>query len=247
MSLDHIRQSLPNKQWYEYAYHKFFNPTVNYNEWQPWDQWDYPEKDLIRFGRIITDNLSYINDVRVLDVACHLGYMSLFCLHNGSTQVTGTNVRPGELEIANEICSLAGYNNFEFKNVNLYDLDQMTKLYNSHDTVLLAGIIYHVNNHYQLIENVTNSTVKNIIIEGEIYPSDDSLVHWITESTLPSTRSYSESSVQALVGVPSLAFLTTSLEFFGWQITKADTFDFYDSVSMSSDRTYQRAVVVATR
>lgn len=245
MNLDEIRNSLPDKRWYEYAYHKFFNPNVEYKNWQPWDEWDYPEKDLERFGRIITDNLKYIQNQRVLDVACHLGYISLFCLHNGSSQVTGTNVRPTELSIASEICSLSGYSNYAFENVNLYDQDQMMKLYNDHDTIILAGIIYHVNNHYQLIENITNSNAKTIIIEGEVYPSNDPVVHWITESTKPSTRSYSESTDQLLVGVPSLCFLTTLLEFFNWRIDCVDTFNF--DTATSSSRTYQRSVVVANR
>lgn len=245
MSLDEIQNSLPDKRWYEYAYHKFFNPDVEYKNWQPWDEWNYPEKDLNRFGRIVTDNLKYIENQRVLDVACHLGYISLFCLHNNSSYVTGTNVRPTELSIAKEICNLAGYSNFSFENVNLYEQTRMMQLYNSHDTVVLAGIIYHINNHYQLIEQITNSTAKTIIIEGEVYPSNDPVVHWITEPTKPSTRSYSDSSDHLLVGVPSLCFLTTLLKFFNWHIDQISTFDF--DTATSSTRTYQRAVVVATR
>jgi hypothetical protein len=245
MQLDQIRTSLPDKRWYEYAYHKFFNPTVDYAQWHPWNEWDYPEKDLVRFGHIIAENLQYIQNQRVLDVACHLGYLSLFCLHNGSTQLTGTNVRVFELEIAKEICRLAGYTNATFENTNLYDQARMSQLYNSHDTVLLAGIVYHINNHYQLFEQITKSTAKNIIIEGEIYPSADPVVNWIVESTAPSTRSYSETDHQLLVGVPSLSFLTKTLEFFNWQIAKADVFEF--DTKTSADRTYQRAVVVATR
>lgn len=245
MQLETIRNSLPDKRWYEYAYHKFFNPAVQYKDWQPWDQWDYPEKDMLRFGRIITNNLQYIKNHSVLDVACHLGYMSLFCLHNGSTKVTGTNVRPFELEVATEVCELAGYSNASFENVNLYDRERMIELYNSHDTVLLAGIVYHINNHYQLFEDISSSTAKAIIIEGEIYPSSDPVVHWISEPTAPSTRSYSNDSSQNLVGVPSLSFLTTVLTFFNWRIDQVNTFDF--DTDTSSVRTYQRCVIVAVR
>lgn len=245
MTHEEIRISLPDKRWYEYAYHKFFNPTVEYANWQPWDQWDYPEKDLDRFGRIITDNLKYIKNQKVLDVACHLGYLSLFCLYNGSTYVTGTNVRPTELGIADEICRLAGYSNVNFENVNLYNQNRMKELYNSHDTILLAGIVYHINNHYQLIEDISNSTAKNIIIEGEIYPSTDPVVHWIKEETAPSTRSYSDTKPQTLVGVPSLPFLITILEYFNWHIDQVSTFDF--DTETSSVRTYQRSVIVAVR
>jgi SAM-dependent methyltransferase len=245
MTPDQIRNSLPDKRWYEYAYHKFFNPTVNYADWQPWDQWDYPEKDLDRFGRIITNNLKYIKDQRVLDVACHLGYLSLFCLHNGSTHVTGTNVREIELGIADEICNLAGYKNASFENVNLYNQQRMKELYNSHDTVLLSGIVYHINNHYQLIEDISDSTAKTIIIESEIYPSDDPVVHWITEETAHSTRSYSATRPRTLVGVPSLPFLIKILEYFNWHVDHVDIFDF--DTNISSAHTYQRGVVVAVR
>ena len=48
---------LPDKKYYEYAYHKFFNPEVEYANWEPWDEWDYPERDVLRFGQIIKNSI----------------------------------------------------------------------------------------------------------------------------------------------------------------------------------------------
>ena len=242
--MHNTKAHLPDKKYYEFIYHKFFNPTVSYTEWKPWDQWDYPEKDLIRFKHIIVDNIDYIKDLKVLDVACHLGYLSLFCLHTGSKYVTGTNVREREIDLSQELCTIAGYNNFKFINLNLYDFVSMTTQLNQHDTVLLSGILYHVNNHYQLLEYITNSNIKNIIIESEVTDNNDqAIVNWVHENSEHRVNGFYNDLEELYVGIPSLKFLTELLRYFKWDIKSSVSFPF----SSSTNRLHQRAVVVATR
>lgn len=238
-----LKAHLPDKRYYEFIYHKFFNPPVNYIDWKPCEQWDYPEKDLIRFNHIIVNNIKYIKDKKVLDIACHLGYLSLFCLHNGATSVTGTNVRQRELALSQELCTIAGYTNVKFIELNLYDFDNMITYLNHHDTILLSGILYHVNNHYQLLEHITKSNIKNIIIESEIVINDQSIVAWVHENSENRVNGFYNELTDLYVGIPSLKFIVELLTYFNWNIESTVEFSFSSSV----DRIHQRAVIVATR
>ena len=67
IELKHLNNGLPDKKYYEFAYHKFFNPEVEYTSWEPWDAWDYPERDILRFGCIIKDQIPFIQNKKVLD------------------------------------------------------------------------------------------------------------------------------------------------------------------------------------
>lgn len=215
---------LPDKRWYEFAYHKFFNPEVEYDGWQPWDEWDYPERDIIRFKNIIADQRDYIKDKRVLDLACHLGYTTLFCLHNGAKYVTGTNVRQNELDIGNEICSQAGYNNFEFLFSNLYNNQELLELCNNHDTVFFTGVLYHLNNHYPVLETLCNSTAETIIIESKVpmneyeYNCKKPLIVWHTEKT-HSYNGWYHDSPTCFVGTPNTAWIVNALESLNMHVT----------------------------
>ena len=231
---------LPEKKYYEYSYHKFFNPEVEYDSWIPWDQWNYPKKDLLRFDHIIGQQLEHIRDKRVLDIACHLGYLSLFCLHNGADYVTGTNVRDRELSIAKEVVGLAGYKNVEFKNSNIYNIEEFNKLCNSHDTVLLSGILYHINNHYQILKTVADSSAQTIIIESKLNDSinigDNPIINWKFEDVAESTLGFEENQQKTFVGVPNHKWIEKALHQLGFNIIYNEIFEFIDPNGTLSKR-----------
>lgn len=231
---------LPDKRYYEYAYHKFFNPKVTYNTWNSWDEWHYPEKDLIRFKHIIGDQLDHIQNKRVLDVACHLGYLSLFCLHNNASYVTGTNVRDRELEIADEVGKIAGYNNLEFINSNIYHTEEFLKLCNSHDTILLSGIIYHINNHYQVLKTIADSSAQTVIIETDLHKAinlgSNPIINWIVEETGLWSEGFEENQTTTFVGVPNRQWIEQSLLQLNFTILYNKKFEFIDNNRISRDR-----------
>lgn len=206
---------LPDKKYYEYAYHKFFNPEVQHKDWQPWDQWTYPDRDILRFTHVIHNQLPYIQGNRILDVACHIGYLTLFCLHNNASFVTGTNVRSVELGIANEICSLANYKNFKFLNSDLYNTTELLDLCNNHDTVLLSGIMYHVNNHYSLLKTISDSTAKNVIIEAQLDYNDADptipYIRWGHEDSNISTNGLFQDKPKSFIGIPNQKWFEEAL------------------------------------
>jgi len=221
---------LPDKKYYEYAYHKFFNPSVEYQTWQPWNEWTYPERDLIRFHHIINQQLDYIQKKRVLDVACHLGYLSLFCLYHGSSFVTGTNIRERELSIAKEINTIAGYNNFNFIDSDIYNIEEFANLCNRHDTVLLSGILYHINHHYQVLKAIAESSADTVIIESCLHNSitlgNSPIINWTFENVFDSVSGYEKNQSTTFVGIPNHQWIEKALLQLKFHIVYNEIFDY---------------------
>lgn len=214
---------LPDKKYYEYSYHKFFNPTVEWKDWTPWDEWTYPDRDLLRFDHIIGKQLQHIKNKKVLDVACHLGYISLFCLHNNASYVTGTNVRDFELSIAREVTEVAGYSNCNFVYSDIYNLTEFASHCDNHDTVLLCGILYHVNNHYEILQTVAKSRAQTLIIETELSDTIDigrnAIINWTRETTVDSTNGYEKNKNITFIGSPNQKWIEQALHSLGFSIT----------------------------
>ena len=238
---------LPDKKYYEYSYHKFFNPTAEWKNWTPWDEWTYPDRDLMRFDHIIGKQIQYIKNKRVLDVACHLGYTSLFCLHNDASYVTGTNVRDFELDIAREITSLAGYSNCNFVWSDIYNLSEFANQCDNHDTVLLCGILYHLNNHYEVLQTVANSRAQTLILETDLSNAIDvgmqPIVHWKDELVTESTNGYEKNKNKTFVGIPNQRWIECALRRVGFTITYNQIIEF----SMPNGIWARRCIVVAQK
>lgn len=226
-NLNKIKQALPDKKYFEYAFHKYFN---NYEpiweSWQPWDEWDYGDNDLIRYGKIIVDNIELIKDKRVVDFACHLGVSSLFALHSGASYVVGTNVRSRPLEIAQEICNLAGYNNFEFVVSHLENQSETTKLCNDADVAFITGIMHHIQNHRNVIDAVSHSNVSNLVIETRMFSHSDDImpvIQW-REVADSDVTSYKQKESVHIEGQPNIAWYHMMFKHYGWAIKKQEEF-----------------------
>ena len=122
--INSIKKQLPDKKYYEFAYHMFFNKQFDnlekqWQSWEPWEIWDYPIQDLNRFDNIIIKNIDKISGKNILDIGCNLGYLSLFCLHAGCNDIQGIDVRKNKLNIANFICTKAGFLKSEYISPNV--------------------------------------------------------------------------------------------------------------------------------
>ena len=234
---------LPHKKYYEFAYHKYFNPEVVYDQWEPWDEWDYPDRDLLRFKHIIAEQIKYVSNKKVLDLACHLGYTSLFCLHNGAESVTGTNIRDKEIQISNEICTYAGYKNFKFLNSNLYNKKELKKLCNNHDTIYFTGVLYHLNNHFEILETLCQSKARTIIIESKVpmnnyeYDCEDPLILWDNEDTSKSYNGWYYQEPVAYVGIPNTCWIIEALKNLGMEIVYNKSIEYRKSNGKMTRRT----------
>ena len=238
---------LPDKKYYEYSYHKFFNPTVEWKNWTSWNEWTYQDRDILRFDHIINKQIQHIQNKRVLDVACHLGYNSLFCLHNGASYVTGTNVREFELSIAREVTGLAGYQNCNFLFSDIYNQSEFAELCNNHDTVLLSGVLYHLNNHYDLLQTIAKSSAKTLIIESDISDAIDlgfrPIIHWVNEQIAESVNGYEKNKNTTFVGIPNQRWIEWALQSLGFKITYNNVMGF----SSDDGIWLRRCIVVAQK
>jgi SAM-dependent methyltransferase len=238
---------LPDKRFYEYAYHKYFTPEVEYKTWKPWDKWDYPERDITRFEQIIKNQTEHIQNKSVLDIGCHLGYISLFCLHNGAVSVTGTNVRERELDISSEICNLAGYNNFNFVYSDIYDIGEFKSLCNRHDTVIISGVMYHVNNHYSILQALADSSAKCVIIESQLdgvdTHADIPYMRWKYENATESVNGLYRNTPRTFVGVPNHKWFEQALLDLNFKIVYNNNIEYVKSTGMPT----RRCIITATK
>lgn len=238
---------LPPKEFYEFAYHKFLtNSNLDFMGWQACDTWSYPDRDILRFSHLIGNQLELIESKKVLDVGCHLGYVSLFCLHNQSRYVTGTEPRYQKIEIAKEICSAAGYDNFNFLSTNINDDIGMKKLYDTHDTVILSGILYHITDHFRVLKIIADSSVSSIIIESEdTCPELGTMpmISWKLESSAVQENAFHDNQADVPVGAPNRYWFHFILKFLGFHIQYSKTFEFVTPTG----RLTKRFVISATK
>jgi len=220
-----VVDQLPDKKFYEFVYHKYFNPKVQYHSWQPWDQWNYPVQDAVRFKHVLLNNRHCVQGHSVVDFGCHLGYMSMIASYLGASQVTGTNVRVRELDLSRELCNLAGCHNVSFVLSNVTDCAAVTNLCNNHDTVLFSGLIYHLNNQIEILQAITNSSAQTVIIDNlehvSIKDSTDPLMILATDDCTSSEHAYTEHVSQTMiVGYPNQSWIDHTMKYLGWQQTQ---------------------------
>jgi 2-polyprenyl-3-methyl-5-hydroxy-6-metoxy-1,4-benzoquinol methylase len=223
ISVDYYKKivaRLPDKKFYEYAYHKFFNPTVKFITWESWDIWNYPVQDALRFEHIFLNNTQHFQNKSVVDIGCHLGYMSMIAAHLGSTNVTGTNVRLRELEISTEVCQCAGIKNVRFDQSDVNNLAELTNLCNSHQTVLFSGLIYHLSNPFAVLETIAMSSAECIIIDNIELEStknlSEPLLVYSAEDVGSSVNGYKDNATEIIVGVPNQQWIDFVLSCMGW-------------------------------
>lgn len=224
ITLDQYKEivaKLPDKKFYEYAYHKFFNPTSRFESWVPWDVWNYPVQDALRFDHVLLKNQQFFQSKSVLDLGCHLGYMSMIVSHLGAKSVTGTNVRHRELEISQEVCNHAGHGNVRFEKSDVADLQSLSNLCNAHQTLLFSGLIYHVSNPFAVLETMANSSAECLIIDNiELETTKNlqqPLIVYRTDDISSSTEGYKNNVDRMLVGVPNQYWIDFTLEFMSWK------------------------------
>ncbi len=217
---------------------------LSYDRWQPWDEWDYSAADRDRFTRTILNNLDLITDKKVFDIGCLLGILSLTMLHNSAKQVVAIDIRQDNLEIAKEVCSLAGFGNIQFHQCDLYDSTRLLSLVDDCDTILFSGVFYHINNHYQIIEQLTSTSATSIILETVVNGSDRSTVEWSHEESQDHRAGSNKNQSRVMIGFPSVRFCQELLRYHGWKIRSVDK---YHYIPDSSDNSHDRCVIVATR
>lgn len=208
----------------------WFNPNITFDQWAP-SNTVIPVDDLIRLHYVLYKNHDLIKGKKIIDFPCHYGNLSFFLANMEVKHLTLAEVRSAALDIAVECMQLLKIPSTEWTatQADLHNLANNTKICQGHDTVICAGVLYHIHDHLDVLESIVKSRVKNIIIESEEYlPIKDlkePLIHWSTEMTESWCEGWHNDKTQVFVGHPNTAWLDMAMNFLGCQ--KAKPTEFY--------------------
>lgn len=201
---------------------KWLDQSIGFDDWSDDPSWDYEEFDLVRLKHIVFDNLEFIQGRRVVDFATHNGLIGGTCLHHGATAVTITNIKQDCLDLANEMLDLLDQDQ-RHKSI-LSDINNTNHnriVCESADTIILAGILDIVQDHYGILKSITDCDPSTVIINnldpGAIKNNREPLVHWWQEVTHTTWRGYSQDHRPVTVGCPNAAWFDFVMQSFGYK------------------------------
>lgn len=220
---------LIDKRYYEFAYHKYFSgKDISFTQWSDDPDWDYPVQDQVRFTSILQGNMDVIKNKRVVDIGCFLGYLGSMCLKNGSSFCRFIEGRKPWLDIAQEIVEAQGYTDADFLQCDIEDTQNLQAITENFDTALLASVLYHVTNPFDVLESVSH--IPNIIIESKetelTINTDRPIIDYKLETLQTGGMgAYSNEPATVLVGKPSRAWYKLVMENFGYKLAYEDLYD----------------------
>ena len=190
---------------------------------------EYHDSILDHTTKIIINNIEFINNKKIVDFACNMGLLTTMSLYNGCKHVIATDIRQENLDVLT-----ASVNKFtNFQNIttlvsDLHDYNNNTKLAEQADTVLLCGIMYHVHDHYAILESIALGAPECIIIETleiddpTFINSNNADIRWFNESdaTLHTLSGWYQNKKELLVGFPNSAWIEKMADHVGYSIKK---------------------------
>ena len=148
---------------------KELNPAI---QWDLLDQencnWVY--SDAVRIKKQLIDNIDLIQDKNIIDLACYNGILTQAMCQLGARKVTATDVRSDMIKIVNEGLAHSGFQNQAGVIYHdLYDLVMLDNLLIGVDTIHIAGVMFHVNHHYELLYRLSQSNATAMILDTLFY------------------------------------------------------------------------------
>ena len=239
--------------------HKFspdiwFNTSLSFDTWVEYGDWSYEMTSILHTNLVLIENLEFIENKSIVDFSTHTGFLSSVCLFNNAKDVLFTDIRQEVLNLAQERMHLMGYGAEKYKSVlaDIHNYSSNTKLCQNADTVIIAGVLYHVHDHYAILESVTKANPETIIIETvhkeDIANLDDPLVYWATEGTLNNiANGWYDNLSSVMVGLPNLKWFELTMQFMGYKETKKtlyQTWNPIDDIDNTPEPTQLRSVQV---
>jgi SAM-dependent methyltransferase len=176
-----------------------------------------------RYKRIVTMNIGHIAGKRVLDLAAHDGRWSWAALKSGASYVEGVEGRPELVAFANKALSAFPSEAFRFSQGDIFDYLEKLKQteVNRLDTILCLGIIYHINEHFRLLQLMAALKPGAIILDGALVCSDEPKITFKPEATASKLNAIpgETQSDYALVGTMSRGLLNQWCRLNGWSLT----------------------------
>lgn len=176
--------------------------------------------DIRRIKQVVVDNLEFIKNKHIVDLSCGYGYIAATCLHHRCASITATDIRQSNIDIVNQSITKFGLTNITTKIADIHNYDYNTELCIGVDTVLLCGIMYHVHDHYAILESIAKAGPECIIIETDenvnIEDIPMPLIHFESESTIHAVNGWEQDKDTVLVGYPNTTWFDLSATLLGY-------------------------------
>jgi 2-polyprenyl-3-methyl-5-hydroxy-6-metoxy-1,4-benzoquinol methylase len=190
-----------------------------------------PYAHQVRVQSQLVNNIDLIKDKNVVDFGCDRGQFTYPASVFGAKSITGAQIIVEHNQAIVNACRQLKINNVCAVECDLYNLEQVKQTLVGVDTILFLGIIYHINHHYQLFNEFSNSSAKAIIIDSKVddmnfYMDPVPGMYWVEELQMKNGSGIESNSVNpktTWVGIPNLAWICNTLTKFGWQVRSSVT------------------------
>lgn len=209
----------------------WFDKNVSLSNWNSAGIDSYPLDDVIRAHYVLNRNHNLIQGKRVLDFPSLFGNLAFWMSNLDFQHLTLADVRPEPLALADEYMSLLDVPDTKWNSIqaDLHDLANNTKLCENFDTLLCAGVFYHIHNHFDVLKSIADSSIENIIIESQenlsIKDSKEAMIWWGTQTTDAWTAGWYSGEPTVMVGYPNSRWFDLCMELLGYHRTRP--VDFY--------------------
>src|SRR5260221_4155699 len=163
-----------------------------------------------RYLGLIHEHRELIAGANVLDLASHDGRFSFAALQDGAARVVGIEAEPHMVQksFANMNHYDVPTSQYEFLRGDMFELIEQVERC---DVVFCFGILYHINHHMLLLEQIAERDPRTLIIDTNI----SSLEAPVIELRNPVHGDHLRLG-GSLEGYPSQAALDAMLSSFGW-------------------------------
>ena len=201
---------------------------IDAERWANFQNGRYPISELIKYKHTVLDLEEYIHGKKILDVAGHAGMTSLVCLHNGATSAVMTNVRKQYVDLANFCVSLSAHaKNFQGIVADVHNYAKNIELASSVDTVLFYGILYHVHDHFEILQSFADAKPSTIIIDSQS-PDNTAIetpfMEWSREDTKNCWNGFYKNLDHVPFGRPNEAWVEMIMDMLGYKLQKKSNF-----------------------
>lgn len=112
-----------------------------------------------------------LEGLRVLDVACNNGGVSIEAAKQGANFVLGVDIVEKYIQQARFVKAALGYENVEFEQTSVYDID--AKDIGKFDVTLCLGLLYHLENPVLAMRKVGAVTRHIMVVDTQILPTPE--------------------------------------------------------------------------
>lgn len=195
--------------------------------------------------------VNLINGKSVIDIGCNFGHWSIFANSHGASHVIGSDVRQENVNIAKLCQQDLGIDPsaLQFVKSDVHDYAQLKNLCSDRTTVFFLGLLYHVHDHYNVLESLCQPSVEHIFIEtaevDEYCETSDPLIWWKQEPSYELIAGYHNHKDKILVGYPNEAWITMAMEVLGFNLSFKEVYNIYNSnQKLEKEKYRQRRIIM---